>query len=263
VSTGTRPAPPPRRGTGAPAVVEAASPARGTSRATAGSRRRFRVLIAVAVVAVLALVAYGASISPFLDVDKIVVHGAQHTDVTQLEHAAGIAKGDPLFWASTGDAVRGLEAVPYVRQARVTKEWPDTVRITITERTPVAWVDGPAGHAMVDGTGRVLAVVAQPPAGFPKLLGVHAVPGPGGVIVPAGPARAAGALPPLAAAGTTSVTATDGGLTMQLAAGAEVRLGDTTQLRAKVRAAVAVLGAMGDQPVHYIDVSVPTNPVAG
>jgi len=50
---------------------------------------------------------------------------------------------------------------------------------------------------------------------------------------------------------------------MQLANGAEVRLGDATQLRAKVAAAVAVLGAMGDQPVHYVDVSVPTNPVAG
>jgi hypothetical protein len=105
--------------------------------------------------------------------------------------------------------------------------------------------------------------VKEQPTGIPKLVGLTAVPAPGGSVTPTGPAQAAGVLNALAAGGTTSVTATKAGLTMQLANGVEVRLGDATQLRAKVAAATAVLGAMNGQPITYVDVSVPTNPVAG
>ena len=269
MSTGTRgtrdvPPPPPRstratRSTAAPTADDADTP----MEAKVVRHWPARLLIGLAVVAAVALLAYGASISPFLAVNTVTVRGAQHIKVAQLQKAAGVAKGDALFWLSTDDAVKGLRAVPYVRQAKVTKEWPDTVHITVTERTPAAWAEGSTGKVLVDGDGRVLEVVDAPPPGLPQLLGLTAVPAPGGTVVPDGPARAAGVLPPLAAGGTRSVTGADGSITMQLANGAEVRLGDATQLRAKVAAAVAVLGAMGDQPVHYVDVSVPTNPVAG
>jgi cell division protein FtsQ len=264
VSTGTRPAPPPRRAKAALADAAGARPTRDPAGTSArASRRRVRLLLVIAVVVALAALAYGATISPFLDVDKVVVRGEARTTAVQLQHAAGIHPGDPLFWLSTGDAVSSLEAVPFVRRARVVKEWPDTVRITVTERTPVAWADRPTGHVTVDATGRVLETVPQPPAGLPQLVGLTAVPAPGGTIAPAGPARAAGVLPTLAAAGTKTVTVADGNLSMQLVSGAEVRLGDASMARAKVRAALAVLASTGDQPVHYVDVSVPTNPVAG
>jgi cell division protein FtsQ len=230
-----------------------------------------RGLVAVGVLVAVALLAYGASVSPFLAVDKVLVRGAHRTSDAELERAAGVAKGDALFWLGTGDAVQGLEALPYVKRAAVTKEWPHTVRIVVTERTPVAWAEGPTGKVLVDGAGRVLEVVDTPPKGLPQLLGLRAVPAPGGAVAPVGPARAARALPWLAAVGTRSVTAVDGGnLTMQLASGTEVRLGDATQLRAKVAAAYAVLGTLanpgappGTPPAQYVDVSVPTNPVAG
>jgi hypothetical protein len=40
-------------------------------------------------------------------------------------------------------------------------------------------------------------------------------------------------------------------------------MGEPTQIAAKIRAGLAVLDASKDQPVTYVDVSVPTNPVAG
>lgn len=267
--TTAAPPPPPRRAGARPrgAAKDAAKGAGGVDEAMEARVVRHglpRWLIAVGVLAAAGLVAYGASLSPFLDVDHVVVRGAQHTPATQLERAAGVAKGDALFWFSTGDAVHGLEALPFVKTAKVTKEWPDTVRIVVTERAPAGWAEGPVGKVLVDRTGRVLAVVDAPPPGLPKLLGLTGVPGTGGTVAPLGPARAAGVLPVFAAGGTTSVTAVDGGnLTMQLVNGTELRLGDDTQLGAKVTAALAVLNAMAGQPVQYVDVSVPTNPVAG
>ena len=52
-------------------------------------------------------------------------------------------------------------------------------------------------------------------------------------------------------------------MVLHLRTGPEVRLGPPTQVAVKVRAALAVLQASAGTPVAYVDVSVPTNPVAG
>ena len=227
------------------------------------ARGRVRLLAVVGVVVALLAIAYGATVSPFLDVDHVVVRGASRTTPARLLRDAGIAKGDPLFWLDAGEARTKLEAEPFVARARVTKEWPDTLRVVVTERTPAAWAQGARGIVVVDGTGRVLEHVDAAPAGLPQLLGLRVVPEPGGTVAPSGPARMAGILPPIAAGGTTSVSASAGGMTMLLKAGTEIRLGDAGHLADKLRAMVAVLGALADQPVTYVDVSVPSNPVAG
>jgi hypothetical protein len=50
---------------------------------------------------------------------------------------------------------------------------------------------------------------------------------------------------------------------LELASGVEFRLGRPTVVMTKVRAGVAVLGALDGDAVSYVDVSVPSNPVAG
>ncbi len=137
------------------------------------------------------------------------------------------------------------------------------MRITVVERRPVAWLDGPGGKVIVDGTGRVLESVASPPQGMPQLVGTKLVPAPGATVAPVTGARVAAGLSGLVAGGTQSVTVTDAGVTLQLVAGPEIRMGDATQVGVKLRAALAVLGASEGTEVHYVDVSVPTNPVAG
>jgi len=59
------------------------------------------------------------------------------------------------------------------------------------------------------------------------------------------------------------VSVTDRGAVVKLVSGPEVRLGPPTQLRAKLRAAGAVLDSLKDALPAYVDVSVPTNPVSG
>ena len=89
------------------------------------------------------------------------------------------------------------------------------------------------------------------------------MPPPGGTIDAIGAARVAGALTGLAATGTTSVEVTDHGIVLHLASGPEVRMGEGTRAGVKIRAALAVLDAMQAAVPTYVDVSVPTNPVAG
>jgi cell division protein FtsQ len=225
--------------------------------------RRRRLLVAGIVALVLVAIAYGVSRSPLFAIDTLQVRGTSHLTTAQVLDAAGVHEGDAMVWLDTTAAVEGMDALPYVRAATVEREWPNTVRIVVHERTPASWIDGPDGKALVDGSGRVLETVAAAPPGLPQLLGAKLVPPPGGTVDAIGAARVAGALSGLAAAGTKSVEVTDHGIVLHLAAGPEVRMGEATQIGVKIRAALAVLGALPAAPPTYVDVSVPTNPVAG
>ena len=229
----------------------------------AEGRRRLRVLLVIVGALALVAAAWAITLSPVLAVDHVVVKGAGQVTPTEIERAGAMHLGDPLVWLDTDRAVAGIEALPYVRHARVERQWPHTVRIVVTERQGVAWAQRQHHPYLVDGSGRVLAALAAAPVGLPQLMGAGPIPRPGGVIAEVAAARAAATLPKLAALGTRSVTVRHGLFTMQLLAGPEVRLGNGRQMQAKVRAAIAVLNAVAEAPPSYVDVSVPTNPVAG
>jgi cell division protein FtsQ len=242
--------------------VSVAPPPRAPAR-KANPQRRRRLFVVVLALAVLLTAAWGVSKSPLLAVDHVRVRGVQHLTAPEIEDAARVHTGDAMVWIDTGNAVAGIEALPYVASATLTREWPHTVRIVVRERRPAAWVAGPSSKALVDGTGRVLETVDQPPSGMPELLGAHVVPPPGGRVDALDAAKVAGALHGIAAAGTKSVETTDHGVVLHLLSGVEIRMGEPNDIDVKVRAALAVLGASAGAPVSYVDVSVPTNPVRG
>jgi cell division protein FtsQ len=229
----------------------------------AEGRRRLRVvLIALAVVFALGA-AWAVIASPFLDVDRMVVTGTTRSTIADIETASQIHRGDAMVWLDAGAVVARIDALPWVRAAHVEREWPGTVKIAVTERTAVAWVDSDAGPTLVDGTGRVLERVSGPPTDLPQIADPKLVPPVGATISPVVGARVAGKLQGLARAGTRTIALTPGGVVLGLVNGPEIRLGEPTAVMTKVRAAVAVLTALDGAPVEYIDATVPSNPVAG
>jgi cell division protein FtsQ len=240
------------------------APTPPTARPVPSARRR-RLLVAGLVVVALATVAWMVSRSPLLDVDRVLVRGNQHSTVDEVMEAGELSRGEPLVWLDLERARAGIEALPWVRAARVERAWPDAVRVTLEERRAVAWADAGDGRALVvDPSGRVLAIEAQPPSGLPQLLDVLPAVAVGGSIAPSTGARVAGALEGIVQASTRGIaTAPDGRVTLQTASGQEIRLGRPTHLDDKVRAAVAVLGAPQAAGKVYVDVSAPANPVAG
>ena len=226
------------------------------------ARRRAFVVIAL-LAAVLGL-GWVASVSPIVAIEHVVVTGTRQLTVEQVVDAGAIRRGDSLVWLRTGHAAAAIRALPYADAVTVTREWPHTVRVVVSERTPVAWFAQGTTAWTTDATGRVLARVQAAPPGLPQLLGLKRTAAPGGWVAPAAGAAAAAALPDSARPTMKSVTnASDGSLTVQTTGGVEVRLGPPVRVAVKVRAAVAVLVALGDRKVAYVDVSVPTNPVAG
>jgi cell division protein FtsQ len=226
-------------------------------------RRRLRILLSLSGVVVVLVVAAGVMASPLLDVDRVVVKGSIHTTPAEVERAAGVHPGDMMVLVDTGAAAQGIDALPWIRSARVEREWPGTVTIAVTERSPVGWVDTGHGPAFVDRTGRVLELLSAAPADLPQIMTPKVVPPVGATITPTVGANVAGALQGFARSGTRTITVTPGGVVLGLVNGPDLRLGEPTHVDRKVRAAIAVLTALDGEAVQYIDVTVPSNPVAG
>lgn len=230
----------------------------------AQATRRLRVALAVLVVVLLAVGAWFALHSRIFAARVVTVVGAGHTPTAEIIAAAGLTDHPPLIDV-TGAAAAGVERLPWVATATVSREWPDGVRVTVVERTPVAAVAlaAPAGtSALVDRTGRVLADTAQVPAGLVTLGGTGAPGAPGTTLAGASAAlRVAASLPKAFAAQVTEVVQSGGQVTLHLTSPLTVDLGSTVDLHQKYEDVAAILGGSSLVAGDVIDVSAPGQPV--
>jgi cell division protein FtsQ len=230
----------------------------------AGRRRLRRVLTVVGTLTALA-VAYAVTQSPVLDVDHVrVTGGGEHTEEAAIALTSGIGHGTPLLDLDTGAVADRVEAMPWVRTARVERRWPGTIRITVTERTPAATLQVDDTHtALVDATGRVLEVAgpgAQLPVGLPVLSGVRGDPTAGDTLN----ARARDALAVAHAAAEAlpgTITEVSTQLDATLISGGRVRFGTADDLDDKIVALETMLTRVDVACLELVDVRVPGSPV--
>src|SRR5262245_46042692 len=126
---------------GAPAVVvDPRMRSRRISVRRGEGRRRLKWVALVVAVLALGVVAVAATRSPLLDVDQVTVAGTGHTPEQAVLQAAGIRHGDALVGVDLGAAAHRVEELPWVDRAKVSRDWPSTVHIQVTERTVAAIV---------------------------------------------------------------------------------------------------------------------------
>lgn len=209
---------------------------------------------AVAVLLVLALVAWLVGFSSVLGVRTVDVAGEHSLTADQVRAAAGIRPGTPLSRLDLAAVSRRLHAVAPIRTVSVSRSYPATVTIRITERVAVGYrpVD-PAGSGgpvlLVDRDDVAFRTLRTVPAHLPRLL----VPADG----PAADAAAlvAGALPAKILAKLVSVSApSEESVTLSLRDGRSVLWGGTDRSPDKARLLAVLLG----QPGRYFDLSDPS-----
>ncbi len=77
-----------------------------------------------------------------------------------LIDASGLHPGDHLVSVDPGAVRHRLLALPWVDDATVDVDWWGTVRLAVTERTPVAALsDGAGAFVLADASGRALTKV--------------------------------------------------------------------------------------------------------
>lgn len=194
--------------------------------------------------------------SRLLVVRHVQVTATPLVPAAEIREAAAVRLGVPLADVNTNAIARRVEQIDPVASARVTKSWPDTIVITVRDRTPALAVASAGKYELIDGAGVTVRLAPRKPAGMPLLIAPPAV-------LRGSPAvRAAvgvlGELPSRLRKQVRSVTAPAAdAVTLRLAGGITVRWGGTGQAALKA-AELAVL--MRKHAIYY-DVSDPNTAV--
>jgi cell division protein FtsQ len=131
------------------------------------TRRPSRRLVGVLLlgVAVLGGAVWLVYFSPLLVVRQVAVTGHQQLPSEQVIAAAQVAMGTPLARQDVKAIARRTTTLPAVQAASVTRTWPDTITVTVTERRPLLAIRQPGGFALVDAEGVAFAESASVPDG--------------------------------------------------------------------------------------------------
>ena len=233
-------------------------------------RRRRRILVTLAIVLLLVAATVGLSRSPMFSISRFDIRGNSRVTTDQVIAASALAKGDPLVGVDGGAVEDRLRALHWVARARVVRRWPQTIEITIVERTPVARVLAGVNAAVV-AAGSV--VIESGPIIDAATPAAELVP----INVPADTALVVGRVLPGALADAvafvtampsslrpklTDATVSDRGeVTASFGKCAEILLGTPDDAGAKFVAAETMLGgSVALDGLKRLDLRVPANP---
>ncbi|MGO9911213.1 MAG: cell division protein FtsQ/DivIB [Acidimicrobiales bacterium] len=194
----------------------------------------------------------------------VEISGSAHTPDATIVRVAGLRGAPPLIDLSPAAIATRVESLPWVETAAVSVSWPSTVKIRLTERTPVATLrDEADSWAVTDPTGRVLEIVPTRPTSLPDIDVTGAVPPPGHRLPAkfAALARVAAAMPESMVPEILDVRWDSQGVVADLKSRIVAVLGSASMLEDKFVALATVLAHGGLSGIGTIDLRVPAAPV--
>ena len=216
--------------------------------------RRLRpFLYAALVVALVGTGLWLVFFSSVLTVRQVVVEGNTTLSSVRVEKVARAPIGRQLARVDLAALRARVETIPAVKSVEVSRSWPDTLVIGVTERVPVAVVDRGAGLQGVDEEGVLFGTHANRPEGLPLVQTAPDVK----TEALAEAARVVTSLRPDVAARVDRVEVeTVDRIRLRLAGGRTVMWGSAEDSDEKA----AVLVVLLEQEAREIDVSVPGRP---
>lgn len=239
--------PPPTRPSVRPSLAEQ------RERHRRSRRRALRAVLVLLLVALVSAAGWLVYFSTVLDTRAVTVSGTRELTRDQVVAVAAVPLGKPLARQQLDAVARRATSLPQVSAAEVTREWPHTVHVAVTERVPLLAVAQPGGFLVVDKTGVVFAAKTAVP---PGVVEVAADPTNRPLLVELG--SVVSALPDDVRKQVVSISAaTRDSITLTTTSGVTVVWGDSSQSALKAQVAVALLASGAKTS---IDVSAPHAP---
>lgn len=232
---------------------EARRQAREEERARVSRSRRRAILIALAVVLLVIAGFVVVFFTSVLSVRTIEVDGAVSVPQEEIVDELDVPLGERLVAVDAGAAAQRVAAIPALASVRVQRLYPSTIRVTVTERVPVVFVDQPDGTHLLDSEG-VDFSVAPPPPGVLRL--VTESPGPGDPATESALAVLDSMVPALRAQIGEVRASSISDVTLILGDGRTLVWGDKDDAERKSAVALALLS----RPGQIFDVSSPDLP---
>ncbi len=146
-----------------------------TSARTRFTRRRWRgrlgrwkaLLVVLAVVAAAGGVGWLLWFSDHVTVDEVAIQGVDTLSPTKVRSAAAVPVGTPLARVDLDGPAARVRALAPVASVEVSRDWPDTIRISVTEREPVAVLTESDTYRALDRDGVLFRRYAEAPANLP------------------------------------------------------------------------------------------------
>jgi len=114
--------------------------------------------------------------SPFFTIHRVIVAGNKLLTAKEITSAADLPLGANIFRVNLREAAARVEAIPAVKEARLSRHFPGQITIQVTEREAIALVSGKDGFYGLDDTG---VCIGRLPAAcaLPVVTGVGEPPG--------------------------------------------------------------------------------------
>lgn len=136
-------------------------------RVTRGKRNRKRMgrtmsLVTLSLVLVSAAVCvYLLKHSKVFELEEVLFVGNSHLSDAELLRLMGVRMGRNLLNVSSEEMTEGLTSSPWVREARLRKEFMHRIRVMVVEAEPVALLRTEKGMYLVDDQGVVLETLDE------------------------------------------------------------------------------------------------------
>lgn len=120
-------------------------------------------MVLLLVVAVLATAGWLVAFSSAFAARQVQVTGVRSLTATEVRTTAQVPLGRPLARQDVRAIAARVAALRLVSSVTVTRTWPQTITVAITERTPVLALHRPDGYLLVDAVGFPFLTVSKLP----------------------------------------------------------------------------------------------------
>lgn len=133
-------------------------------------RRRRAALSIGGCIGIVAVLAAVAPFTPVVPMRGINVHGNHVLTEEYVQQLADIAPDTPMGRVDVRRAAQNIAADPWVETVTVSRDWPSSVDVEVTEHVAVAFIAQDDGTHLIDSNG-VDFLVAEPPPQAIELVG--------------------------------------------------------------------------------------------
>ncbi|WP_046470847.1 cell division protein FtsQ/DivIB [Allosalinactinospora lopnorensis] len=212
----------------------------------------FVTLLIVTVLSVVTWVLLGSRLLVVRDVE---VSGIERLAPETVEAAVDVPTGTPLARVDTDAAARRAEELRLVESAEVSRGWPATLRVEVTERTPRLSIRVGEGYRLVDHQGVRITDSDERPDDHPLVKVRGEVEGNRAITTVA---HITDELPDRVLGSLVSIDASDPeNITFELDGGASVLWGDGRNAREKTDALAILMREHPPEAERRYDVSAP------
>ncbi len=144
-------------------------------------KRAIRFLLNLVVIVALILLLKHAE--AYFRINNIDIEGLGDLTATEIFEAGGISKGMSIFLLQEQKIAEDImRQHPHVKSVEVSRNLPDSVVITLTDRIAAGYILTADGYWMIDRDGICFASAAEPVEGYPLISGIE-----GEMVIPGAP----------------------------------------------------------------------------